>query len=74
MYFDTVSDSVDALRCACESLGSDRLLFGTDYPYGNEARIEHRLSYLDEVGLEAAEVDRIRGSRASALLLDLPDD
>ena len=72
MYFDTVSDSVDALRCACETLGSDRLLFGTDYPYGDEPRLEHRLSYLDEVGLDAAEVDRIRGSRASTLL-DLTD-
>jgi predicted TIM-barrel fold metal-dependent hydrolase len=48
------------------------LLFGTDYPYGDEPRLEHRLSYLDEVGLDAAEVDRIRGSRASTLL-DLTD-
>ena len=61
MYFDTVSDSVAHCAIACETFGSDRLLFGTDYPYGTEARIEHRLSYLDEVGLEAAEVDRIRG-------------
>jgi hypothetical protein len=32
MYYDTVSGSPDALTSACRAFGTDRLLFGTDYP------------------------------------------
>jgi aminocarboxymuconate-semialdehyde decarboxylase len=32
LYFDTVSASEPALKCAIETVGEDRLLFGSDYP------------------------------------------
>ncbi|MEM4384866.1 MAG: amidohydrolase family protein [Candidatus Caldarchaeum sp.] len=38
-YYDTaVGDNVSAIRCAYEVLGAERLMFGTDYPYGPEGK------------------------------------
>lgn len=68
MYYDTVSGSTDGLRCACESLGADRLLFGTDYPYLTESALERRLSYLEEVTLGPTALSQIRGETAAQLL------
>jgi aminocarboxymuconate-semialdehyde decarboxylase len=33
MYLDTVSFHVPALHCAIETVGADRILFGSDYPH-----------------------------------------
>lgn len=68
MYYDTVADSADGLRLACEFWGPERLLFGTDYPYSTEAEFEERLTYLDRAGIEVAQLEEIRGTRAKALL------
>lgn len=68
MYYDTVSGSVPGLRCACEVFGADRLLFGTDYPYEDEKEFGRRLTFLDEAGIDAGELTRIRGTRAAGLL------
>lgn len=68
MYYDTVSGSVEGLKCACDYWGPDRLLFGTDYPYSDVAEFERRLTYLDEAGIDATELEQIRGGRAAALL------
>jgi aminocarboxymuconate-semialdehyde decarboxylase len=68
MHYDTVSGSVEALRCAADFWGADRLLYGTDYPYSDEYEFERRLTYLDEADLDRDELDRIRGSRAIELL------
>lgn len=68
MWYDTVSGSVEGLRCACQYWGPGRLLFGTDFPYSDEAEFERRLTYLDEAGIDAAELEQIRGTRAAGLL------
>jgi aminocarboxymuconate-semialdehyde decarboxylase len=34
MYFDTVALHEPAMRCAIDTIGNDRLLFGSDYPDG----------------------------------------
>ncbi len=33
MYYDTVSFHIPALHCAAETVGADRILFGSDYPH-----------------------------------------
>lgn len=68
LYFDTVSGSTAALRCACETVGSDRLLFGTDYPYCDTEEFRAHLAYLSDAGLPAGDVRRIAGDRAADLL------
>lgn len=67
-YYDTVSGSVDALTCSCHSFGTQRLLFGTDYPYCNEEQFGRHLSYLDEAGLSPSELRSIREETATTLL------
>ena len=32
LFYDTVNGSAAALRCACNTLGHERLVFGTDHP------------------------------------------
>ncbi|MGH9108440.1 MAG: amidohydrolase family protein [Acidimicrobiales bacterium] len=68
MYYDTVSGSVEGLKCACEYFGPERLLYGTDYPYSDVAEFERRLTYLDEAGIDDAQLEQIRGARAAGLL------
>ncbi len=33
MYYDTVSFHIPALHCAAETVGADRIVFGSDYPH-----------------------------------------
>ncbi|MGA9114238.1 MAG: amidohydrolase family protein [Candidatus Dormiibacterota bacterium] len=68
LYYDTVSGSTDAVVCSCHAFGADRLLFGTDYPYCDEAEFEHHLTYLDDCGLEPAALQGVRGGAAANLL------
>ncbi|MCL6564555.1 MAG: amidohydrolase [Firmicutes bacterium] len=68
LYYDTVSRSVRSATCACQTLGADRLLFGTDYPYCNEAAFERHYQFLDELGLDQATVRQIRGDLAARIL------
>ena len=68
MYYDTVSGSVRALQSAAEYFGVERLVFGTDYPYADEQVFIHRLKYLDHAGFDTAELEQIRGGRATSLL------
>lgn len=68
MYADTVSAQPDAFGCACRTFGADHLLFGTDYPYCNEAEFLRHLSYLDECGLDGAALRHVRGGGAAELL------
>jgi predicted TIM-barrel fold metal-dependent hydrolase len=68
MYYDTVSGSVRALQSAAEYFGVERLLFGTDYPYADEQMFIHRLEYLEHGGFDTAQLEQIRGGRATSLL------
>jgi Amidohydrolase len=68
MYYDTVSGSAEALAGACHVYGAGRLLFGTGYPYCDEPRFRHHLSYLSDAGLDTAALTQIKGGTAAALL------
>jgi aminocarboxymuconate-semialdehyde decarboxylase len=67
-YYDTVSGSLDALNCTRNAVGSDHLLFGTDYPFCDEKGFERHLTYLDEADMSVEELDFARGRRAADLL------
>jgi len=67
-YYDTVSGSLDALNCARHALGSDRLLFGTDYPFCDATEFARHLSYLDDSDMTPDELTMVRGRRAEELL------
>jgi predicted TIM-barrel fold metal-dependent hydrolase len=68
MYYDTVSGSVGALQFAADFWGPDRLLYGSDFPYGDLKEFEKRLNYLGESKISENELAQIRGNRAYVVL------
>ena len=68
-WFDTVAHgSIPALRCACETFGSSRLVLGTDYPYQLWERYKEAITYVQDAGLPAGDVDAILDQTAVQLL------
>ena len=67
LVFDTASKSHAALLCAAEALGTDRLVFGTDYPHipGGSGPYLEALETLD---LDPDELAELLGGRARHLL------
>ena len=72
-WYDTVSHGyVPALRCACEALGADRIVLGSDYPYEVGDVYQRCVDYIAEAGLSAAQVEAIRDRNAQALFRLVP--
>jgi aminocarboxymuconate-semialdehyde decarboxylase len=69
MWYDTVGhDHTPALRAAVESLGADRLLLGTDFPYQAGDLFRAAVDYVPRAGLTQDEIDAILDRNAPALL------
>jgi len=49
LYYDTANGYAPALRCACEALGPERLMLGTDFPY--IGAIKQNVDYVLNAGL-----------------------
>lgn len=64
-YYDTISFHPPAMELAIETVGTDRLLFGTDYPFGME-KAEQTLAELEELDL-ADERAGVMGGTANSL-------
>ena len=48
MWFDSVNEHPVALRCACEALGVDRILLGTDWPFLPPDKLQRCVTYIEE--------------------------
>ncbi len=69
MWYDSVGHfHIPALRCACESLGADRIVLGTDFPYLRGDGYKRSVTYVENAGLPDADVQRILESNAEVLL------
>lgn len=69
MWYDTVGHGhVPALRAAVDSLGADRLLLGTDFPYEAGDVFVRAVDFIAATGLSAAQVTAIEEGNARALL------
>jgi predicted TIM-barrel fold metal-dependent hydrolase len=68
-YYDTVTMHPPALRCAVDTLGAERLVFGSDYPHV-PGGIDRFVDVLNAVGLSEDELAMI-GRRTAAGLLGL---
>jgi aminocarboxymuconate-semialdehyde decarboxylase len=71
MWFDAANSEPGAIRCTCQTFGVDRVLFGTDYPYALGARVENRVTAIEQSGLSAEDKAAIYRGNAERLL-DLP--
>jgi predicted TIM-barrel fold metal-dependent hydrolase len=67
LYYDTVTMHAPALRCAVDTLGSERLVFGSDYPHV-PGGIDRFVTVLNSVGLSADELAMIGRSTAAGLI------
>lgn len=65
-YWDTANGYGPALTCACQTLGADRLMLGTDFPYITPFRFG--LDYIREAGLSAEDTETILDKTAAKLL------
>ena len=69
MWYDTVGHGhVPALRCAIDSLGADRLLLGTDFPYENGELFVRAVDYITAPGIDTSATQAILDQNASAVL------
>ncbi|MBI4235883.1 MAG: amidohydrolase [Chloroflexi bacterium] len=64
VYVDTVSRHRPAILCARATLGVDRLMFGTDYPYGP---IPPMMADVLELEIPQHEKDAVMGGNAQSL-------
>jgi aminocarboxymuconate-semialdehyde decarboxylase len=67
IYFDTVSYHAPAVECAIKTVGVDRLIFGTDSPM-LVALKKRGLDLIDQIGLNAADKQKVLGGTAKTLL------
>lgn len=68
LYYDTVGHGhVPAIRAAAESLGADRLVLGTDFPYQSGDLFHRAVTYIEE-GLPAAAATAVLDHNAAAIL------
>ena len=67
-WYDTVNANPSALRCTQEAVGTDRLLFGTDYPFWRDDAFKLCADYIAEAGLPKADVNRILHANAQRVL------
>jgi len=66
-WFDTVGGHPPALRCACETIGADRLLLGSDVPYWQGELYQWAVAYVAQSGLPSEDVVSIYGANAQRL-------
>lgn len=71
-YGDTAVDgTVSAYPCGYAFFGADRLLYGSDYPFGveaGEAYVRDNLTGIQTLDLPAGEMEKILGGNAQKLL------
>jgi predicted TIM-barrel fold metal-dependent hydrolase len=69
-WYDTVNGFPPALRLACDAFGTDRILFGTDYPFWRDEAHQLAATYIDRIGLSAAEKEAIFTGNACGIFGD----
>jgi aminocarboxymuconate-semialdehyde decarboxylase len=67
IYFDTVSYHLPALRCAFDTMGADRMLFGTDAPPLTPLK-QRGLALIDDLELSESDKMKVLSGNAARLL------
>ncbi|MBV8120223.1 MAG: amidohydrolase family protein, partial [Alphaproteobacteria bacterium] len=65
LYFDTVMFEPRALRFLCDTVGADKIMLGSDYPFGIGDPEPRRV--LDDTALTEAERQAILGETAARI-------
>lgn len=70
-FVDTADHPAATLRCVLDFFGPERLVYGSNYPYGPEEGcvfVRNSLRAVDELGLDAHGRDAILGQNAARIL------
>jgi len=70
-YVDTADHPASTLRCVKDFFGVDRLVLGTNYPYGPEEGcwlVKNSLKAIDGLELSGADKEKILGGNAGRIL------
>jgi aminocarboxymuconate-semialdehyde decarboxylase len=70
-YVDTADHPASTLRCVKDFFGAERMVLGTNYPYGPEEGcllVKNSLKAIDGIELAAAEKEKILGGNAARIL------
>ena len=67
MYLDAASFYKPALRCAIDFWGAEKLVLGSDYPYGWVGELKRCVESVEALRLEQEELDRILSVNAEDL-------
>lgn len=67
-WYDTVNAHPSALACARDTVGAERLLLGTDYPFWVGKAFKFAVDYVRDAKLPANQVADILGRNAQKLL------
>jgi predicted TIM-barrel fold metal-dependent hydrolase len=70
-YVDTADHPAATLRCVKDFFGADRMVLGTNYPYGPEEGcllVKNSLKAIDGLGLSESERKKILGDNAARIL------
>jgi 6-methylsalicylate decarboxylase len=68
MWYDTVAHGhPPAIRAAVDTLGADRLILGTDFPYENGELYTRAINYISDAGLKPADIAQILDRNGAAV-------
>jgi predicted TIM-barrel fold metal-dependent hydrolase len=70
-YVDTADHPSSTLRCVKDFFGPERMVLGTNYPYGPEEGcilVKNSLKAIDELGLDPGDKEKILGGNAAKIL------
>jgi aminocarboxymuconate-semialdehyde decarboxylase len=67
-WYDTVNGNPASLRMTQELVGTDHLLFGTDYPFWRDDAFKLCVDYISDAGLPAGDEERILSGNVQGLL------
>ncbi|MDH3442547.1 MAG: amidohydrolase family protein [Deltaproteobacteria bacterium] len=70
-YVDTADHPASTLRCVKDFFGVDRMVLGTNYPYGPEEGcilVKNSLKAIDGLDLSAVDKEKILGGNAAGIL------
>jgi aminocarboxymuconate-semialdehyde decarboxylase len=70
-YVDTADHPASTLRCVRDFFGPDRMVLGTNYPYGPEegcVLVKNSLKAIDGLALNAFDKEKILGGNAARIL------
>ena len=70
LYYDTVSFSSPSLRLACELVGADHLVMGSDYPH-LLGSIDRAVSSIEALDLSKTDTERIFSGTAREILCNV---